>query len=167
MSSGRERQHRGRTVLVVGDGGELELVEVGAADRALAHVFARELDRQLAAGRPVSRHRLRAVRAGMLVAPPERRWLAACWTDLLVDPARPHAPVRWTEVAAARRDIVDLADALRAAQPVSARGVAIARLLLTDGTGPLYNARHPDDVGAVVRDALVYLDPLSTPQCGW
>ena len=155
-----ERQHCSRTVLVAGPGGGLVLDRVRVADRTLAHWFGRALDLQLAAGRPATRNRLRAVRAGMLVAPSARRRLAACWTNLISNPGPRHAPVRWSEVAAAHREIAELADALRVAQPVSARGVAIARLLLTDGTGPLYNARHPQDVRLVARAAVRHLDPL-------
>ena len=41
---------------------------------------------------------------------------------------------------AAGDDLIRLADALTQPGPVAARGVAEALLLLTDGTGPLYNS---------------------------
>jgi hypothetical protein len=39
--------------------------------------------------------------------------------------------------------------------------VAIANLLLTDGTGPLYNPGSTSDLTAAVRDAIRYLDPMA------
>jgi hypothetical protein len=43
-------------------------------------------------------------------------------------------------VRAAREELIRLADTLDEPGPVSAAGVAQAWMLLTDGTGPLYNA---------------------------
>jgi hypothetical protein len=60
-------------------------------------------------------------------------------------------------VIAAEGDIRQLIAALRAAQPVSARGVAIAELLLTDGAGPLYLRSNEVGLAVGVRDALRYL----------
>ncbi len=37
--------------------------------------------------------------------------------------------------------------------PITARGAAMARVLLVDGTGPLYNRHCPLDLGAEVREA--------------
>jgi hypothetical protein len=44
-----------------------------------------------------------------------------------------------SQVIAASDDLARLADALAIPGPVAARGVAQAWILLTDGTGPLYN----------------------------
>ena len=46
---------------------------------------------------------------------------------------------------------------LRDSLPVPARGIAIARTLLTDGTGPLYNAHNRRDVRTVVQEAIHHL----------
>jgi hypothetical protein len=37
--------------------------------------------------------------------------------------------------------------------PISARGAAMASVLLGDGTGPLHNPHSTRDLAAVVRDA--------------
>ena len=115
------------------------LVPIRARDRAAAHVRSLTLDAELAAGEPVTADRLRAVRAAMLVAPALRHQLARGWEDVLTHPSRGIIPVLRSEVLAARDEIHELAAALRMAGPVAPRGVAIANLLLTDGTGPLYS----------------------------
>ena len=106
------------------------------------------LDAQLAAGRrPPTISRLRQVRARQLTSPRFRERLAARWESLLrqaLDPkARRRAsvaiPVQHTQIAAAQREIRRLIDTLNAGVAAPARGVAIASLLLTDGSGPVYN----------------------------
>ena len=52
-----------------------------------------------------------------------------------------------------------LADRLQAPDQVAAQGVAQARLLLTDGTGPLYRRGETDDLRAAVARALACLQP--------
>jgi hypothetical protein len=57
-------------------------------------------------------------------------------------------------------------DALSSCRPVSARGVAMAGLLLSDGTGPLYNRNCPVRLTAALREVTIHLDPrmsLSEP----
>ena len=62
-------------------------------------------------------------------------------------------------VRAAETEIRELAAALRVAQPVPARGVALATLLLTDGISPLYHWPNRADLGAQLREAIHHLDP--------
>jgi hypothetical protein len=45
------------------------------------------------------------------------------------------------------------------ARPVAVRGVAIASLLLTDGTGPLYHPPSTVDLPAAVHAAVHHMDP--------
>ena len=68
-------------------------------------------------------------------------------------------PVQRRRVLAAAEEIEQLISALRVAQPVPARGVAIASLLLTDGTGPLYHLPSTVDLPAAVYAAVHHLDP--------
>jgi hypothetical protein len=161
------RRYRGRTVLVVGPD-RWELVRSRIWDRLRAHWRALDLDEQLAAGRAPGTDRLRAVRAGMLIAPTWRRRLAASWADLLAESTGPAArgrpagvPLQRVRIDAARDDIQRLVDALRAPGPASARGVALATLLLTDGTGPVYQRSSPVDLPAALHAAVRHLDPLS------
>jgi hypothetical protein len=125
------------------------------------------LDRELAAGCSADAVRIRALRADQLVTPAHRRRLGREWQGLV---ARAHSgpevfssrvPLRHTRVLAAEHDILALADALRSPLPVPARGVALAQLLLTDGSGPLYSAGNRADLGQAVRDATRHLDPFA------
>ena len=71
-----------------------------------------------------------------------------------------HGPhrLRTTKVLARRPK---LARRLNDAGPVDVRGVALARQLLTDGTGPLFWARSQESVSAHAREALVALEPAA------
>ena len=55
--------------------------------------------------------------------------------------------------------IGELVTALRSPVPVDVRGVALARQLLTDGTGPLYRSRSPEHLAAAVAAARRALTP--------
>jgi hypothetical protein len=67
----------------------------------------------------------------------------------------PHA----REVLAARAVLSALDRRLRSPQPVSARGMAMLRTLLTDGTSPLYQPTSPGALGSRLRAAAAALEP--------
>ena len=159
---------RPRTVVVAASGGRRwELVHVRLRDRLLARWRDQPLDERLADGQHAEQDRLTAVRAHTLTTPGERHKLAAGWETVLRRAAGPcsqvdpRVPLRRSAVLAAQDDIRRMIDLLRASTPVSARGVAIAHLLLTDGAGPLYDSGATAGLGATVRDAIRYLDPLT------
>ncbi len=124
-------------------------------DRARVHVSPGRLDEALAAGAPSESDPALALRARQLVARRYRVALAASYRRLVRD-AREHGrrsrrrvnPPR-AHVTASAEELVRLADALGQPEPVAPRGVAEARLLLADGTGPLYDAA----AGARLRDS--------------
>jgi hypothetical protein len=60
---------------------------------------------------------------------------------------------RLAQVIAASDDLTRLADALATPGPVAPRGVAQAWILLTDGTGPLYNANTTANLRARAASA--------------
>jgi hypothetical protein len=62
-------------------------------------------------------------------------------------------------VRGAEPAIRELARLLRAPLPVSARGVAMAQVLLTDGGGPLYWSAAPESLHVALRAAIERLDP--------
>ena len=68
-------------------------------------------------------------------------------------------PIRRERVNRAEPEIRELITALRATGPIPSRGVAIATSLLTDGCGPIYNPKAPDNLGATVALAVEHLDP--------
>jgi hypothetical protein len=162
-------RHAGPQTVLTGTsrGDRWELVRIRLVDRLLAHWWGLPLDTQLADGERAEDDRLRAVRASTLATPAARRRLVAGWEDVLSSTTRPRrpvdpsVPVQAFRVLAAEDDIRDLISSLRASTPVSARGVAIASMLLTDGTGPLYNAANTSDLASTVRDAIAFLDPLT------
>jgi hypothetical protein len=123
------------------------------------------LDAQLADGQRAEDDRLRAVRASTLATPAARHQLVTSWENVLSSTTRPRSPidasvpVQVFRVLAAEDDIRHLIASLRAPTPVSARGVAVASMLLTDGTGPLYNAANTSDLASTIRDAIGFLDP--------
>ncbi len=128
-------------------------------DRLLARVRAPSLDCQLAAGYPVRTSRVLAIRAEEIASPAGRQELAWCWDHVLDQvrrppvPRTPRAPLCGDRIAAAERDVRAMLTVLTGVLPVSARGAAMASVLLSDGAGPLHNRHCPLDLGAEVREA--------------
>jgi hypothetical protein len=147
--------------LVLGDPLVLRPRRLG--DGLLARAFGASLDRQLAAGCPPESAPLLAARAQDIVSLPSRRALAANWEHLL-RVAR-HAPMSRTKfvlagrIAAAEPAIRVLTHRLSTALPVAAQGVAMASVLLTDASGPVYNERSSVTLSAALEAATAQLDP--------
>lgn len=111
--------------------------------RLAARLTPGRYDRQLAGGAPVSGNAL-AVHANRITARSQR--------DSLIDtlhkfqgiaaapPSVPSARVLLdrTQIAAAAALIGDIVDRLADSRPVCARGIAMLRILLSDGSGPMY-----------------------------
>jgi len=142
------------------------------ADGLLARLFGASLDESLAAGRPPEYSRLLAARARDIVSLRRRRSLADSWEHMLrVSRRAPRArragspaaaaavPVCADRIVAAEPVIRDLMNRLAAPLPVPARGVAMARVLLTDATSPVYNRRADIALGDAVAAAATALDP--------
>ena len=134
-------------------------------DKVMARALGASLDRQLAAGREPEDSRLLAARAQDIVALRRREELARYWERVLAAATRPapalgnRVPLRRGPVLAAEPAITELASLLRAPLPVSARGVATARMLLTDAGGPLYWSAAPESLHVALRRAITRLDP--------
>jgi hypothetical protein len=105
-----------------------------------ALVRAPRLDRALAAGAdPASEPGLRE-RARRITSWRTRRRVDKSLETL----ERGHVlPVRRDQLREARELVEELAVALRSRERVSARGVLLARRIITDGCGPLYAPNHP------------------------
>jgi hypothetical protein len=132
-------------------------------DRALVRLESHRLDEALAGGTPPEDSPALALRARQLTALPHRRSMAEAIVGMLRE-ARggpPNArlriqPVRGRVVAAGEA-LGRLAEELALPGPVAARGVAQAELLLTDGTGPLYNPSRRMSVAALAASATANL----------
>jgi hypothetical protein len=94
--------------------------------------------------------------------------LAAHWEHLLEvnrrqpTPYRRHAGLCRDRIGAAEEAVREMVTALAAPLPVAARGVAMARMLLSDGAGPLYSRRCPVDLVDAVRAVTAELDPSAS-----
>ncbi len=151
------------STLVLGD--PLALRPRRVIHRIGARVFGASLDRQLATGRPPEAGPLLAARAQHIVWLPRRRAAARDWEHLLTMARRtrrtrsPAIPVRSGQIDAAQPAIRELAACLAAPLPVRAQGVAMANVLLTDATGPVYSRHSPVTLSEALTAAIAQLDP--------
>jgi len=115
------------------------------------------LDQQLADGFGTDPIEDRAVRARQLASPRTRRQLARSLRARVKDAERPAAPRLSAAVPLSRRvvlrwreSLLGLAERLERPDPVNPCGVARVLLVLTDGTGPLYNPGAADRMSDAV-----------------
>jgi hypothetical protein len=120
-------------------------------------LHAHRLDAEIADGADPMATGERAVRAAQLLEPRMRHALAAGLRRAVLD-ARRTACVRSSAVHVARSAVCACAPSLlelaaELGDPgVRPRGIALTRLLLSDGTGPLYCAGLEDDLRAAVDE---------------
>ena len=106
-----------------------------------------------------------AARARDIVSLRRRQAAARNWDRLLEVAQRGHRNpgparrIRATQIAAAEPAIRELVRRLNAPLPVTARGVATAKTLLTDGTGPVYSRHSRVTLAAALDSAITQLDP--------
>ena len=139
---------RNETSVLVADGlsgGVMRAERPGLRARLAARWHPRRLDLALAGGVAPEANAALALRAQELTDLARRRSIADSLRRLLRE-AREGAPLEPARirpdrrrVAAASQELSALAATLDDPGPVAAGGVALAWLLLTDGTGPLYN----------------------------
>jgi hypothetical protein len=128
-------------------------------DRWLTRAYAPSLDSQLAAGWPPAASRLLAARAQEITSPAGRGELVRGWGHVLrrarqsAVPRTPRAPLCRDRIVAAEGDVRTMLAVLASPLPISARGAAMASVLLGDGTGPVYNSHSARELAAAVRDA--------------
>jgi hypothetical protein len=102
---------------------------------------------------------LLAARARLLCSPAQRQRLTRSWLGVLDRATRKpvtlsaRMPLRRGAIAAAQGDIRLMLAVVQGAPAIRPQGLALARALLTDGTGPLYNRRSGAELAAAVRDA--------------
>jgi hypothetical protein len=126
----------------------------GVSARLIARLRSRQLDEALAGGTPPETTTPLALRARRLTKLSRRRAIAGGLRRVIRDtcrggpPSRARISPRRAQVSAAADELSRLADVLATPGPVPARGVAQAFLLLTDGTGPLYDANDAANLRA-------------------
>lgn len=134
-------------------------------DRLAARLGPSRLDRALAGGKSPEANAPLALRAQRLTEPEERGSIARDLRRIVREAHEARRPVlnrvvpSRARVRAAREELIRLADTLEEPGPVAAGGVAQARILLTDATGPLYNAASCTTLVAGAVRALQALRP--------
>jgi hypothetical protein len=135
--------------------------------RLAARLRAYTLDRRLAAGEAPESHVLLAARARALVAPAVRSQHATLLAQVEARarrswvPRSARAPLNRGAVVACADRFDEVRQRLLGRHPVSACGMALTSLLLTDGAGPLYNPRlSAGDLSRALEQIKDQLDPL-------
>jgi hypothetical protein len=142
-----------------------------ALRRLTTWLFGHELDRRLATGERHDCGGRLAERARFLTGAGSREHLARSLREVVSAAERPPrgneiVPLARVEVSASAYELRALASRLQAPAPVDPRGVAEVRLLLTDGSGPLYNRRAETPLGVAAvaaRRALAPVEWASAP----
>jgi len=164
--SSRRRDRRPVPVVLQVDCSGVYVAPVTLRRRVEALLLADRLDRALAAGRPPETDVLLALRAERLACAHTRSELACSLGRLLRVAGEPQRGLTRVSsmavlerVRASHDALEELVDQLLAPVPVSAHGVALVRLLLRDGSGPLFRYESRDDLTGQVRRAIAALDP--------
>jgi hypothetical protein len=141
--------------------GEAPSTQLSARIRLRLH--RRVLDREIAAGAPVHTDPARALRALQLTGATERLRVAASLGNILEAADERHADqashvrLNHADVLAARPGIVALIEVLRSEQTVTARGIALARLLTEERGSPMLCESSGRTVQQAVSEALAAL----------
>ena len=134
-------------------------------DRLAVKLRPRRLDSELATGTPAETNAALALRARRLTNLPSRRRLAGAIRELVGEAdghggaPRMRAVPLLDRISASRDELQMLADRLAEPAPVCPQGVAEVVLLVTDGTGPLYNPYSESSVCDRAENAMANLSP--------
>ena len=126
-------------------------------DRIGARLRAERLDAELAGGASPEASVALSLRARELTSMCSRRAFARSLRRIVARAVTPPAvvplvvPARRPPVLDASSQLERLAQALLGRGPVSVRGVALTKVLLSQGAGPLYGRRGGEDVGPLVQ----------------
>jgi hypothetical protein len=127
-------------------------------------MLGRSLDRELAVGVRAQISEAHGARAAQLTADRSRRSVAHSLDRLIERAERPASRFQMTpapcreQVGHANGMIGAIADRLRSAEPLDARGVARLKWLLSDPTGPCYAPSGTDALRVALHDIAKSLD---------
>ena len=129
------------------------------SDRVLAALAAAKLDQQLADGVSPDATPALARRAHKLLAPATREQLGLRLRQIVADAQGrafpgPRVPLYRKQVLAAQDELRLLASRLQSPAELSARGVAIVRLLLTDGGRLGFGSPSTTELERTLREAI-------------
>jgi hypothetical protein len=136
----------------------------GPLRRVWSRLTSAQLDARLATGQDPRASAAFACRAEQLVSRRSRRQLAAAVERVYL---RQHEralfsaaiPTDGQAIEIARPALEQLARALRCSESVQPGGVALTKVLLTDGTSALYRPAYPEELDDVARRSLRLLGP--------
>ena len=128
----------------------------------LARLRARELDSQLAAGLSPESSDVLFAHAARIARPRSCAVLASSLRKVAIAAEKPggisnRAPLRRDDIRSTRDELLVLAERLERTGPIQARGIAKIRLLLSDGSGPLYRSDIGTRLLPVLQAAYVHL----------
>jgi len=138
----------------------IRLCRSSAHMRLMTRLRASRLDAALANGASPDSSAALSLHAHTLISATTRRELSCSIHRVLRKAERPHhpydstAPVCRHKILQATIALEELADYLQGPDPVAVRGVAQVRLLLRDGSSPLYNHPRADDLHRSLQTAL-------------
>ena len=136
-----------------------------ALTRAWARLHTSQLDRALAAGASPDSSAALSLRARALIGATARRDLARSIRRLVEAARHPFNPLTHSmpmcrrKAVASADTLLELADRLTTGVPVDARGVAMLRLLLIDGGGPIYHRPAANDLDPALAAVIAALEP--------
>lgn len=136
---------------------------IRARTRLWTHLRSRRLDQALASHISPDSSAALSLRARALIGTTARAALAGSVRRLIKEaehPTRPltfRVPICRAKILRSRETLEALADRLVSADPVDACGVARVRLLLSDGSGPIYARPAADDLQPALQRTLVSL----------
>ena len=134
-----------------------------ARTRLWTHLRSRRLDQALASHVSPDSSAALSLRACALIGTSARAGLTGALRQLIREAEHPMGPLTFRvpicrgKILRSRETIEALADCLASTEPVDACGVAQVRLLLTDGSGPIYARPTADDLEPALERTLVAL----------
>lgn len=151
------------TTLLLSEAGRVTWRRTRPRDRLLCRIERHRLDEQLARGASPDASAALSLRARSLIGMRLRRQLALALERVVCDagyvdhPFRSVVPVCRAGVLRCRLLMEQLGTQLTRPGPVDARGVALLRLLLIDGTSPLYSRLDDGALDRCLQAALAAL----------
>jgi hypothetical protein len=131
-----------------------------ALDRAIADGLPSELDRAIADDDPSEARGARAARAVALMRPAVAHELGDQLMGILETAQRPQTMPGMRVIGAARNEVLaaedairTLADRLQSGEPLDVQGIAKVRVLLRDGSGPMFHAGSDTTLSDAIQDA--------------
>jgi hypothetical protein len=162
------------TAALVRQHGAVQVRTASPWRRARARLLGSHLDQELARGVSPDASVEHALRATLLATRAQRESTASALDRVLheaVDPARPtrsstQPMARSTRVAVSANayELTCVVRRLASPEPVSPQGLALARILTTDGAGPLHYGNSAEALRLACMRILDTLDPAVEPR---